>query len=130
MARGYKNISFKWNGSASVVIENLGFTKELQRDAADILYKYSFEYMPYKSGDLALNSDIRIHGGKKPTAYITHFVNYAQYQYRREDYIHSPLVHPQATDHWYDWGWLMHKKQITKEVDEARLKYRSFNYGK
>lgn len=127
MARGYANIKFEWNGKHSAVIQNLGFGKALQRDAAQILYNHAFKYMPYQSGDLSLNRHIQ--AGEK-YANIVHQVPYANKQYTAVNVHRYTGIHPLATSYWYDAAWKLEKREITKEVDEARLKYRNFNYGK
>lgn len=127
MARGYANVKFEWNGSASAVVKNLGFGKELQRDAANIIFQYSYDYMPYKSG--LLSSAVRISAFDK-YANITHTIKYANAQYQLVTDKRTKNPHPLATDHWYDVAYQHHKREITKDIDEARLKYRSFRYGK
>lgn len=121
-----KDFGFEWNGSHSAVIKNLGFGKPLQRDAAEILYQKAFPYMPYYSGDLSLN--LHIQAGNT-YANIVHQVKYADKQYNTKTPNRYSLIHPLATDHWYDVAWLYNKQEITAEVDEARMQYRSFNYG-
>ena len=121
MARGYANVKFEWNGSHSAVIQNLGFGKGLQRDAAEIIYQHGFKYIPYLSGDLATNVHIQ---ATEDHANIVHTVKYANKQWENSYPNRYRLVHPLATDHWYNFAWANEKKQITQEVDEARLKYR------
>ena len=125
MARGYANLKFEWNGRASAVIKNLGFGKELNHDAAEILEAYAQPFMPYKDGGLSTN--IRINAFDDH-ATITHLVKYANKQYELVTPNRNKRIHPLATDHWYEEAYRVSKRQITKEVDEARLKYRSFNY--
>lgn len=133
MARGYSNVKFEWNGSHSAVIKNLGFGQPLQKEAAEILYKNSYDYMPYKTGALANNTQIRAY---KDHANITHRVPYANPHYEGVTPQGRPIVnrykviHPLATSEWYDVAWRQRKRIITQEVDEARMKYRSFKYGK
>lgn len=140
MARGYKNLEFKWNNSASTTIKNLGFGRGLNKDAAEILYRYSYEYIPFSlqpsMGSLA--NKVRISANDNHGT-ITHLVSYAKYQYNadagnprgEDDIVHrTRAIHPLATSHWSDWAWSMHKKEITQEIDEARLKYRKFSRSK
>lgn len=132
-----KDFRFEWNGSHSAVVRNLGFGKELQRDTAEILYYTSFPYMPYVSGDLSTNVHIQALNDR---ANIVHSVKYAPIQYEGMTYNpksgrYIPIsnrylgIHPLATSEWYDVAWLYHKDEITKKVSDARLQYRSFNYG-
>ena len=74
MARGYANVKFEWNGTASTVIKNLGFGKELQLEAAKIFESYMQPYIPYDEGNLSTN--IRI-TATDDHATITHLVKYA-----------------------------------------------------
>lgn len=133
MARGYANVKFEWNGSHSAVIKNLGFGKPLQYDAAKILYNMSYDYMPYDKGGLSNNVQIRAY---KDHANITHRVQYADIQYEGVTPQGRPIVkrnitvHPLATSEWYQVAWQQRKREITRQVDEARLQYRSFDYGK
>lgn len=140
MARGYANVKFEWNGSASTVIKNLGFGKGLNRDAAQILYEYSIPYIPYKDG--GLTNRVRISANDKQ-GMITHLVPYASKQYYGDGsdpntgspgydqmWERTRTVHPLATSYWDRAAWTLGKRQITQEIDQARLKYRSFNYGK
>ena len=134
MARGYANLRFEWNDSASNIIKNLGFGKGLNKEAAQILYRYSYPYIPFSlqqsMGSLA--NRVRI-SATANQGLITHLVRYANKQYNAdkgnpygEDVLvkRTRVVHPLATSHWADWAWSMHKKEITAEVDIARLKYR------
>lgn len=117
MARGYKGLHFEWNGSASAIIQNLGFGEELNRAAAEILHDYAEPYVPYKSG--RLNNAYNIHANNNG-ARITHYVKYAGIQYERVAKHRTTTVHPLATDHWYDYAWLNHKAEITADIDETR----------
>ncbi len=134
MARGYANVRFEWNGSASTIIKNLGFGKGLNKEAAQILYQYSYEYIPFSlqqsMGSLA--NRVRI-SATANQGLITHLVKYANRQYNAdkgnpygEDVLvkRTRAIHPLATSHWADWAWSMHKREITADVDTARLKYR------
>ena len=134
MARGYANVKFEWNDKASNIVKNLGFGKGLNKDAAEILYRNYYDYIPYSlqetSGNLANNVRIM---GYNDHATITHLVRYANAQFNADEgnpYGKDVLVHRTrainelATSHWSEWAWSMHKREITKEVDEARLKYR------
>lgn len=127
MARGYANAKFKWNGKRSVVIQNLGFGNELQRDTANIFLKYSEEYTPYLSGKLLGSAYVRVANNR---GYITYPVPYANIQYDDVGRIknRTTTFHPLATSKWVDVAYQHHKSEITKEVDLARLKYRSFKY--
>lgn len=135
MARGYANVKFEWNGSHSAVIENLGFGKELNRNAAEILYQHAFYYMPYVSGDLSTIVHIQALPNK---ANLVHTVKYANIQYTGEfpsgkkinEANRNKSPHDLATKEWYHVAFQHKKREITKEVDAARMKYRSFNYGK
>ena len=128
MARGYSNVKFEWNGTASTVIKNLGFGKELQLEAAKIFESYMQPYIPYDEGNLSTN--IRI-TATNDHATITHLVKYANKQYHGpSDWNRKRIVHPLATSYWDKVTWNNHKREITRDIDEARMKYRSFNYGK
>lgn len=125
MARGYANVDFKWNGRASTVIGNLGFGKPLQLEAAQIFEGYMQPYMPYYEGNLSTN--IRI-TATNDHATITHLVKYANKQYNGIGFNRNLTVHPLATSYWDRAAWTHSKREITKDIDEARLKYRSFKY--
>lgn len=126
MARGYANAKFQWNGKRSIVIENLGFGKELQRDTANIFLKYSEDYTPYLSGKLLGSAYVRVANNK---GYIIYPVPYANFQYDNAGIIKNRTkIHPLATSRWVDVAYQHHKSEITKEVDLARSKYRSFKY--
>lgn len=125
MARGYANVQFEWNGSASTVIKNLGFGKPLQLDAAKIFESYMQPYMPYDQGNLSTN--IRI-TATEDHATITHLVKYANRQYHGVGFNRNLNVHPLATSYWDNAAWQNSKHEITKDIDKARLKYRSFKY--
>ena len=140
MARGYANVKFEWNGTASTVIKNLGFGKELQLEAAKIFESYMQPYIPYDKGNLSTN--IRI-TATDDHATITHLVKYASAQYYGdgsdpntgspgydENWQRNRTIHPLATSYWDKAAWTQHKREITRDVDKARMKYRSFNYGK
>ncbi len=134
MARGYANLQFHWNDSASNIIHNLGFGRELNKEAAKILYENAYEYIPYSLQESmgSLADRVRI-TATDDHATITHLVPYANRQYYadagsgngKDVGVHrTRVIHPLATSRWYDWAWKMKKGEITKEIDEARLKYR------
>ena len=133
MARGYANTTFKWNDSASVIVRNKGFGKELNYDSAEILYAAYLQYVPWSlletSGNLANNVRIRAYDDH---ATITHQVKYANAQFYADEgnpngvdvkVKRTRAINELATSHWSDWAWSVHKREIVKEVDEARLKY-------
>ena len=134
MARGYANLQFHWNDSASNIIHNLGFGRELNKEAAQIFYTHYYDYIPYSlqesMGSLANNVRIT---ATNDHATITHLVRYANKQFYadagssngKDVGVHrTRVVHPLATSRWSEWAWSMHKKEITADIDEARLKYR------
>lgn len=129
MAKGFTGAQFYWNGSHSQVIENLGFqNKAFYRDMGELIYQYSFPYMPYVSGDLALNFHIQATNKK---ANLVHQVRYANVQYTKPLGIpRYTVIHDKATSQWYKFAYNAHKAEILKEVDLIRQKYRTFNYGK
>ena len=136
MARGYKNIRFEWNASQSVIIENLGFGKNLNKDAASILAQYSEPYVPYRTGRLNSSVYISANDNKGQITYRAkdnRGISYAGYQYyldygnpegNDEDVMRTRTVHELATSRWCDWAWYNHQREITNDIDEARLKYR------
>ena len=134
MARGFVGLRFEWNDSASNIIKNLGFGKGLNHDAAQIFYETYYPYVPYSMQESAGNlaNNVRIFANDDH-ATITHLVRYANKQFYADAgnakgvdvKVHrTRLFHPFATSHWSDWAWKVHKSEITKEIDEARLKYR------
>lgn len=120
MARGYKNLSFHWNHSHSTIIENLGFGKDLNREAAQIFYEHYNKYVPYQHGDLSTR--VRI-SATQDHGTITHLVKYANKQYTNPTMNRNTSVHPLATSFWDKACWEAEKREITSEVDEARKKY-------
>ena len=136
MARGYKNISFEWNDSRSMIIKNLGFGQDLNRDAAKILARISEPYVPYKTGNLNSSMYVRATSNMGQIVYTATDIRgraYSGYQYNLDygnpegndkDVMRTRTVHELATSRWCDWAWYNHKAEITHEVDEARLKYR------
>lgn len=133
MARGYSNVKFEWNNSASVIVRNKGFGKGLNKDSAQILYETYYPYIPYSlqstGGNLANN--VRITANDDHGT-ITHLVRYANRQFNADAgnadgvdvLVHrTRMIHELATSHWSDWAWSVHKKEITARVDEARKKY-------
>lgn len=134
MARGYANLRLEWNTGQSTLIKNLGFGKGLNKDAAQIIYRYSYKYIPFSlqqsMGSLA--NRVRI-TATQDQGYITHLVKYGKRQYFADEgnpygddvKVHrTRAIHELATSHWADWAYLIHKKQIVAEVDKERLKYR------
>lgn len=139
MARGYSNIKFEWNYSSSVILQNLGFGRDLNREAAEIFERWYQPYVPYKDGDLSTN--IRIWANENHST-ITHLVRYAHHQYTGdgsdpstgspgydEKWQRTRTVHPLATSYWDQAAWTLHKASITAEIDEARKKYSSLRRG-
>lgn len=133
MARGYANVQFEWNNTHSVIIRNKGFGKGLNQDAAEIIYQTYYPFIPYSeqksSGSLA--NRVRI-TSYESHANITHMVPYANRQFNADAgnangtdvMVHrTRTIHPLATSHWSDWAWSVYKKDITRQVDEARLQY-------
>lgn len=119
------NIRFEWNGRASTVIRNLGFGKPLQLETAQIFEQYMQPYMPYDEGDLSTR--IRI-TATNDHATITHLVKYANRQYHGEGFNRNLTIHPLATSFWDQAAWTNSKREITRDVNRARRKYRSFKY--
>lgn len=131
MARGYKNMSFHWNYSASTIIENLGFGRQLNKEVATIFRKYCEPYLPYDTGNLSRRTRIT---ATKDHGTITYLSGYARPQYygtgdymqgenNPVDWQRNTAVHPFATSFWDRAAWTAHKREITQEVDNARLKY-------
>jgi hypothetical protein len=131
MARGYKNMRFEWQYSQGQIIEDLGFGKRLNRSAAIIFKRYCNPYVPYKDG--RLSTDVSIETDSN-SAYIRYNAPYAQAQYYGTgEYVthaNNPMdwqrtldTHIDATSFWDKEAWLMHKREITKEVDVKRAKY-------
>lgn len=131
--------AFEWNAPYSVLINNLGFGKELNLEAAKIFYRWYRPYIPYKSGKLTKMVHFRStrdHGTITHYAYDTRYggvgYKYAPHQYTLHpgpDYDDMSIrrtrtVHRLATSHWDHWAWVNHKKEITADIREARLKYR------
>lgn len=147
MAKGQprlnSKITFEWNAPYSTLINNLGFGKELNLEAAKIFYKWYRPYIPYKSGKLTR----MVHfNSTKDHGTITHYAygmkngvpgfKYADYQYNLDKGNAEGVdvkvkrtrppkgAHRLATSHWDKWAWSVRKAEITAEIREARIKYR------
>lgn len=131
MARGYKNLGFHWNYSSSDIIENLGFGKELNKEAAQIFRSFCEPYIPYDTGNMDRRTRIT---ATEDHGTITYLTKYARYQYYGDNsYItgaNNPTswnrnldTHPLATSFWDKACWQNNKRQITNAIDNARLKY-------
>ena len=108
---------FFWNYSNADIIARKGIGKELNKTTADIIARYSDEYVPYLSSRLSKN--VQTYGAKDHGT-ISYKMPYAANQYYNESYIHNLLYHPLATSYWDKAAWNAHKEQITKEVSDAR----------
>lgn len=131
---------FEWNAPYSILINNLGFGKELNLEAAKIFYKWYRPYIPYKSGKLTR----MVHfSSNKDHGTITHYayemrngvsgLKYAPYQYNLDrgnadgengKIKRTRTVHRLATSHWDHWAWVTHKREIKDEIVEARKRFR------
>ena len=132
MAKSGVNFKFEWYKSASIIIKDLGFDSTLNKQAAEIFYRTYLPYVPWSlqesSGNLANNVSIRT---TNDGARITHHVPYAHAQWDAdtgnpygENVIvnRTRAINGKATSHWDTWAWEMHKKEIVKEVDKARIR--------
>lgn len=117
MALNFGEIDFEWNERASTIIKNLGFGKELNKEAAQILYEHYYKYVPYKDGNLSNN--VRV-SATDDHGTITHLVKYANKQYYGNSFERERRFHPLATSFWDQYCWMNEGYEITEEIDEAR----------
>lgn len=120
MGRNYK-LDFRWNGSSSVIAGRKGFGKELNRFVAETIDKYSYPYMPYRTGFMWDSKYIRADEDKALLIYTS---KYAKYQHDNEGYNHNhpEQLHPLATAHWEQFAWSNHKSEISQEISDYRKK--------
>lgn len=136
---GAVDLSFEWNNTSSVTIQNLGFTRELNRDYAQLLAQYAEPYVPFKSGKLNDSVRITVYGNTTSLTYMPvdeYGRSYSKYQYNRDEgdpdgndvVVHRTRnVHPLATSKWVDWAWSVWQSQITRDLNNIRKRYRRFN---
>lgn len=136
---GSVDLSFAWNNTSSVTIQNLGFTQELNRDYARLLAEYAEPYVPFKSGKLNDSVRITVYGNTTSLTYMPvdeYGRSYSKYQYNRDEgnpegkdvgAVRTRNVHPLATSKWVHWAWSVWQSQITRDLNEVRKRYRRFN---
>lgn len=104
-------------GNINKVIRKRDFKEAVNR----VIYEESWEYIPYKTGQLSGTSDgvIGIDKFVSITSAGIHYkAPYAYYQYEWA-YPHDTSVHPLATDHWIEAAFTDKGGLIMYELEEV-----------
>ena len=113
-------IKFSWNGNSSIIAGRKGFGKELNRYCAETIDRYSFPYMPYRTGYMWKTKFIRAYDNRALLIYTS---RYAKYQHNYPyNHNHPEQIHPLATDHWEQWAWSNHKLEMCNDINNYRKK--------
>jgi hypothetical protein len=107
---------FHWNYSSSLIIKRKGFGKDLNKKYAELLYKYSYPYIPKRTSKMA--NKVRITANDE-RGMITHLVSYARYQYPNTNYHHKTPTRAK----WFEYGFRQHKQTIVSQLNAYRRRH-------
>lgn len=110
-----KVMDFRWNYNSSGIVQKKGFGTKLNRAFAESLLRYAKPYTPLKTGRLRDSATVTANMMSGKISYPG--VSYADYQYILDT---DNRTTPGTTSYWLDYAWLLHKSEITAEVELAR----------
>ena len=126
------NMKIKWNYTNSEIIERKGCGKELNKYMAQTIADYVEPYVPWGPLHIMRRGHVLSHEGgylsrsrrvyaNKTGGTITWTAQYAEKQFEGDPrWNRYRAVHPLATDHWSEVGWMNHEQTIVRHIDEYR----------
>lgn len=121
MARS--TISFEWNKSRTLIIQDKGFNKDFYEALGKIMESHMYKYIPYDSArasgqHLADSSQLKVVNDGVQIHYTKRYAN-RQY-YGDPTWKRDLSYHPLATSKWDQACWANEKWVIGREANAAR----------